>query len=84
MTQLQLPIIEIGLSERIARILNGPVSGKVHQASVYFDEVGEREARSVAEGDGARHPPQAGPVDRGAGQVGYATSGRGLYTRRRN
>lgn len=58
MTQLQLPIdlkeTRRARIERIAAILNGPPSGLVHQASVYFDERAFDEATARAQEGG--HP----------------------------
>lgn len=68
MTQLQLPIdlkeTRRARIERIASILNGPPSGLVHRASVYFDEraFDEATARAQEEGVGG-HRGLVGPLE---------------------
>ena len=47
MTQLQLPIVETGVSERLAAILQR-YNDKVKLGSSLFDERGERDARAIA------------------------------------
>jgi hypothetical protein len=57
-TQLDLPMTLLETRQarldRIAVILNGPVSGKVHTADVYFTEQTVRRAEAIAEGDRMR------------------------------
>jgi hypothetical protein len=48
---LQLTETRQARIERIAALLNGPVSGKVQTASVYFNAAGERHANQVAQRD---------------------------------
>lgn len=69
--------------ERIAMLLNGPPSGKIHRASTYFTLANEADARRIAASDGvvSKRPEGCGSSRRPPGQVGEATIERHLYGR---
>lgn len=55
MTQQQARLERI---ERIAQLMRGPVSGKVHQASTYFTSTNAAHAEAIARRDQENSRPQ--------------------------
>lgn len=77
MTQQQLPLdlreTRAARLERIALLLNGPTSGKVQRADVYFTEKAHRDATAKAEADaGPAQPPPSLPGPSGHFRAGQS------------